>query len=437
MTLRSVTKRWLAVVFMAVLALAVSGAALSAELAGDETYRLAAGEIVDDDLYVAAAEIYIGGIVKGDLIAVANNIELGPTGVVEGDFVALANNIDISPTAIVEGDLWAGAAGIEMHGTVLDDLRVAGRGIELSGIVADDAFLAAGGGPADIPAGMGPQSTASGLRVTGEIGGDAFVFAGGADISGAIGGDLRAGLGSLDLSGIVGGDAEIQVGEFSVSDSARIGGELKYTAAEELQFPAGVARDIQFEAPPEDQAAGGTIVGAIFGWIFRTVAIGIGVAILGWLLMRFRPNALIRPAAAIRAKPVETGVYGLLAAVLLVFIPVASIILVAFTWAFWGVFPAIATFVFLGASSALVWFLSPLLTGFWLGEIIGERLGGDRSPLLLLLTGALLIVFLGRIPFLGWLVYLLSFVLALGGLLRSGTSAATAHPEEEPVGQQI
>jgi hypothetical protein len=186
-----------------------------------------------------------------------------------------------------------------------------------------------------------------------------------------------------------------------------------------------------------DEGAGGTIVGAIFGWILRTVAIGIGVAILGWLLMRFRPNALIRPAAAIRAKPVETGVYGLLAAVLLVFIPVASIILIAFTWAFWGVFPAIATFVFLGASSALVWFLSPLLTGFWLGEIIGERLGGDRSPLLLLLTGALLIVFLGRIPFLGWLVYLLSFVLALGGLLRSGTGAATAHPEEEPVGQQI
>ena len=435
MTLRSVTKRWLAVVFMAVLALAVSGAALSAELAGDETYRLAAGEIVDDDLYVAAAEIYVDGIVKGDLIAVANNIELGPTGVVEGDFVALANNIDISPTAIVEGDLWAGAAGIEMHGTVLDDLRVAGSGIELSGIVADDAFLAAGGGPADIPAGMGPQSTASGVRVTGEIGGDAFVFAGGADISGAIGGDLRAGLGTLHLSGVIGGDADIQAGEISASDSARIGGELKYSAPEQLQFPAGVARDIQFEAPPADQAAGGTIVGAIFGWIFRTIAIGIGVVILGWLLMRFRPNILVRPATAIRSNPVETGLYGLLAAALLIFIPVASLILVAFTWAFWGVFPGIAVFVFLVASSAVIWFLSPLLTGVWLGEIIGERLGGNQNPLILLLMGALLIVVLGRIPFLGWLVYLLSFVLALGGLLRSGTGAAAAHTSEAAVGQ--
>ena len=435
MTLRKVTKHWLALAFVAVLAVAVSGAALSAELSGEESYRLDAGEIVDDDLYVGAAEIYIDGIVKGDLIAVANNIELGPTGVVEGDLVALANNIKISPTGIVQGDLWAAATGIFINGTILDDLRVAGSGIELSGIVADDAFLAAGGGPADIPAGMGPQSTPSGLRVTGEIGGDAFVVAGGADISGAIGGDLRAGLGTLHLSGAIGGDADIQAGEISASDSARIGGELKYSAPEQLQFPAGVSRDIQYEAPAEDQAAGGTIVGAIFGWIFRTVAIGIGVAILGWLLMRFRPNSLVRPVVAIRSNPVETGLYGLLAAALLIFIPVATIILVAFTWAFWGVFPGIAVFVFVVASSAVIWFLSPLLTGAWLGEIIGERLGGDHGPLLLLLMGALLIVVLGRIPFLGWLVYMLSFVLALGGLVRSGTGAAAAHTTDPAVGQ--
>ena len=131
-------------------------------------------------------------------------------------------------------------------------------------------------------------------------------------------------------------------------------------------FPPGVARDIKFD-PPAAVSAAGSIVGAIVGWILRTVAIGIGVAIVGWLLMRFRPNTLIRPAAAIRAKPVETGLFGLIAAVLLIFIPVASIVLVAFTWTFWGAFPGIVMFVFLVASSALVWFLSPLLTGFWLG----------------------------------------------------------------------
>ncbi len=416
MNLRSVNIRWLVVASMAILAVAISGAALSAEFGTDEIYRLAEGEVVDDDLYVAATEIYIDGIVKGDLIAAGNIIKIGPNG-------------------SVEGDLWALAGGIVVHGIVMDDLRAAASGVEISGTVADDVFVGAGGGQADIPTGMGSQVVPAGLSVTGQIGGDTYVAAGGADISGNIGGDLFGAIGILDISGAVAGDANVQVGELTVYDTARFDGVLKYTAPEQHQFPAGVARDIQYEAPPESETAGGTFVGAIFGWIFRTIAIAIGVAILGWLLMRFRPGILARPAAAIQSKPVETGLYGLLAAVLLIFIPIASIILVAFTWAFWGVFPGIAVFVFLFASSAVIWFLSPLLTGHWLGQKIGERLDGDYSPLLLLLMGALLIVVLGRIPFLGWLVYLLSFLLALGGLLRSG-AAVTADPSAETAAAQ-
>ncbi len=411
MNLRTVSIRWLAVALVTFLAVTLSSAALAAEFAGDEIYRLAEGEVVDDDFYIAATEIYINGTVKGDLFAVASYVEIGPNGV-------------------VEGDLWALGAGIVIHGTVLDDLRVAGSGVELTGTVADDAFFGAGGGQAAIPTGAGTQAVTPGVTVTGEIGGDTYVAAGDVDILGAIGGDFLGAMGTFDLSGTIGGDADIQAGEFSVADAARIGGELTYTAPEQRQIPAGVARDIQFEAPPESESTGGTLVGAIFGWIFRTIAIGVGVAILGWLLMRFRPNILVRPAAAIQSNPVETGLYGLLAAVVLIFIPIATLILVAFTWAFWGALPGIAMFIFLVASSALVWFLSPLLTGYWLGEKIGQRLDGEYSPLLLLLIGALLIVVLGRIPFLGWLVYLLSFLLALGGLLRSGT-AATGEPQTE------
>lgn len=401
--------RWLAIAVMALLAVTASSAALSAEFSSDETYRVAEGEIVDDDLYIAASEIYIDGIVQGDLIAVASYVEIGPTGV-------------------IDGDLWAVAAGVAVHGTVQDDLRAAASGIEVSGTVGDDAFLGAGGGQVDIPTGVGTQSVPAGLSVTGTIDGDTYVAAGGADFSGRIGGDFLGAMGVLGFAGTVTGDSDIQVGEFTVSDAARFEGVLKYSAPEQRQFPAGVARDIQYQPPPESETAGGTIVGAFFGWILRTIAIAIGIAILGWLLMRFRPGIIASPADAIRSKPVETALYGLLAAVLLIFIPIATIVLVAFTWTFWGAVPGISMFVFLTAASALVWFLSPLFTGRWLGEKIGERLGGEHSPLLLLMLGTLLIVLLGRVPFLGWLVYLLSFVLALGGILRSGTG--TADPTE-------
>ena len=404
-----IANRWLVLTLAVFLAVAVSSAALSAELSDDGIYLVAQGEIVDDDLYLGANEIYINGTVKGDLIAGAQYIEIGPTGV-------------------IEGDLWAGASSIVVAGAVLDDLRVAAGGVEVSGRVGDDAFLTGGGGPFDFSFDTGFPSIDQGLRISGEIGGDLFAFAGGADISGSIGGDFFGGMGALDFAGVIAGDANIQAGEFDVDDTARIGGELNYTASEPLELPGSIARDISFEATEPDEDVGGSIVGAFIRWVLRTAAIVIGVVILGWLLLRFRPNTLLRPAAAIRANPLQTGVYGLIAAALLVFIPIASVILVIFTAALWGVLPAVAMFVFLVSASALVWFFSPLLTGYWLGEAIGRRMGGDRAPFYLLLLGTLLIVILGRLPVLGWIVYLLSFLLALGGLLRSGASTANTRP---------
>ena len=411
----NIANRWLVLTLVVFLAVAVSSAALSAELADDQIYMVAQGEVVDDDLYVGANEIYINGIVKGDLIAGAQYIEIGSTGV-------------------IEGDLWAASSSVVVAGAVLDDLRVAAGGVEVSGLVGDDAFLTGGGGPFEFSFDTGFPSIEQGVHISGEIGGDLFAFAGGADISGTVGGDFFGAMGALDFAGMIGGDAEIQASELNIDDTARIGGELKYTATEPLELPAGFARDISFEAPEPDEDVGGSFVGAFIRWVLRTAAIVIGVGILGWLLFRFRPSTLLRPAAAIRANPLETGVYGLIAAALLIFIPIASVILVIFTAALWGVLPAVAMFVFLVSASALVWFFSPLLTGYWLGEAIGRRMGGDRAPFYLLLPGTLLIVILGRIPVLGWIVYLLSFLLALGGLLRSGASTADTRPAETVTG---
>ena len=290
MKTRTLSRLWLVIALAAFLAVAVSGAAFSAELANDEIYRVAAGEVVDDDLYVFASEIYIDGTVRGDLIAGAQYIEIGPTGT-------------------VEGDLWASGASIVVQGAVLDDLRAAAAGVEISGLVGDDAFLTGGGGQFDFPVPTGAPSIATGLRISGEIGGDAFVFAGGADISGVIAGDFSGAMGTLDLAGVIGGDADVNAAEFRIGDAARIGGLLKYSTPEQLEFPAGVTRDIEFDQPAPE-SADGSIVGAAIRWILRTAAIVIGVAILGWLLFRFKPNTLVRPAAAIRANPVETGLFG-------------------------------------------------------------------------------------------------------------------------------
>ena len=59
------------------------------------------------------------------------------------------------------------------------------------------------------------------------------------------------------------------------------------------------------------------------------------------------------------------------------------------------------------------------MTGLWLGQRLSVGLGRAQNNLSALLLDVLLLALLGRIPILGWFVYLVSFLFALGGLILS------------------
>lgn len=391
----------IALLLVGLIVLAVTGGALAAEFAGDENvYRLAAGEVVNDDLYVGSGEIYIDGTVKGDLIAFGGYIEIN---------------------GIVEGDLIAAGGGIVLRGQVMDDVRVAGAGIHITGAVGDDLFAAGGGGQGvAFPVQIGNRSIQQGIRLgePTQIGGDAVIVGGDGRIDGQIGGDLWAAMGMMTLLGQVQGNAEMQVGSLRVEEGSRVAGTLRYTSPDETAIPAAVSGEIRYDAPTPAAEQQVSFVARAVGWLVRTVLMLAGFALLGWLLLRFAPTLLTRPVAAIQEKPLESGLYGLLASVLLIFIPILSILLVVLVGFFWGAFSAVVTALFLLGGLALVWLFSPLITGLWLGEQIVDRAGQQTTAIVALLVGVLLLVVIGRIPILGWLVYLLSFALALGGVLR-------------------
>lgn len=400
---------WMASLLVGLIVLAVTGGAMAAEFAGDEdVYRLAAGEVVNDDLYVGSGEIYIDGTVAGDLIAFGGYIEIN---------------------GVVEGDLIAAGGGIVLRGQVMDDVRMAGGGIDVSGSVGDDLFVAGGGGQGmAFPMQIGNRSIQQGIRLGDQtrIGGDAVIAGGGGRIDGQIDGDLWAAMGSLELLGQVEGDAEMQVGSLRVDESSRVAGTLRYTSPDETAIPDAVSGEIRYDAPDPEPSQQVSFIARAVGWLVRTVLILAGFALLGWLLLRYAPGALTGPVQAIQEQPVESGLYGLLAAVLLIFIPIVSILLVVLVWLFWGGFPAIVTGFFLLGGLALVWFFSPLITGLWLGQRIVERAGQETTLMVALLVGVLLLVIVGRIPILGWLAYLLSFALALGGVIRSRRVSANS-----------
>ena len=89
-------------VFGLVLCLVVGGIALApqasaADFRSGDRVVVAAGEVVDDDMYVTANELVIDGTVTGDVYAFATSITINGT---------------------VDHDLNAGAQTIEINGTV-------------------------------------------------------------------------------------------------------------------------------------------------------------------------------------------------------------------------------------------------------------------------------------------------------------------------------
>ncbi len=394
--------RWLLVLFTVLMGVLLAKTALAAEFASNKIYRLPAGEVLKDDLYIAAAEIYIDGTIQGDLIAAGSYVEISGT---------------------VTEDAMIAAAEINVRGTIQDDARLGAAGIMISGKIGGDVLMAAGGGAESVAFPIGGRTVEQGIRLgrSAQVGGDVIVGAGAAIVDGTIAGDLLAGAGSLTLAAEVAGVARLDVERLVVLDAARVAGPLRYTSTEQIAIPEGVAPTIEFVAKAEERAQPQP-GNQFLNWLVRTMLIIAGFALLGWLALRFAPGTLVRPARTLAANPGRVVLSGLFIALLFMFLPLASALLVFLMFLFWGWFPGIILFLLLFALLAVIWYLSPLVTGLWLGWQVRRGLKRELNDLTALLVGVVLLVLPGRIPILGWFVYLVSFVLALGALFiaRSG-----------------
>lgn len=399
--------RWRLPVLMAVaLALIFGGRALAAEVYGGDRFYLAAGEVLEDDLYISAQEIVIDGTVAGDVIAA-------------GGLMAV--------NAVVTGDLIAAGGSVVVAGTVEDDVRVAGGAVDVNGAIGGDLVAAGGGGDWSMPMTIGGRQVAPGIRMTdsARIGGDAYIAGGEGRVAGTIGRDLRAAVGALVLEAEVGRDAGLAGQNLRVLEGAQIDGTLRYTTPEQQRIPAGVAEEIVYVAPETDETDTAPGPAALVGWgLVRTLLVLIGFALLAWVTLRFAPQSVMRPAVALERQPGRSALYGLLAALLLMVVPLASALLVFLMVVFFGWLAGVVTALLLFGSLALLWVLSPLVVGTWLGQRLAATRDRPRGALPWLVAGVLIVALLTRIPVLGWLVALVSFILALGGILLAWRTRA-------------
>ncbi len=420
-------RRWFGGVALAtILVLALAGVALAAQFEEGEVYRLPAGQVVTDDLYVSAGEIYIDGVVEGDLVAAGGIIE------VNGE---------------VTEDVLAAGASIAINGSVGDDVRAAGAGITIAGSVGDDVLIAGGGsggqGMPVWPIQIGGRTVEQGVRIleSAEIGGDAIVAGGLGEIAGTIGGDLLVGMGAVTIAADVAGDARVYSSQMVVDDNANIGGSFSYQVENPGVVPSSVAESIQIIPPSQSAGAAAapppSLTEQLLWWTISVVRALLGLLVFGWLLVKLAPQWSNEVATTMSDK--VWPVAGAAVIVVAAFIPL-TLLAIGIVWLFWDFFPGVAaTTMFLFGFWGVLWFASPLFSGYCLGKTLFK---GQRSALLQLFLGALIIVLAARaaewVPFvggfLGWLIMLGSFGFTVGAILLA-RGARVAGPSEaiEPV----
>lgn len=375
----------LLLLFFVLLLLSI-GSAAAAETIVQEIYVVPADTVIEEDLYISANELYIEGRVEGDVVFLGAYAEI--SGEISGDFMAMAT-------------------GVEISGLVEDDVRLLAAGVNISGEIGDDLIATGGGGAGfTAPLPVGTQSISQGVFLRdGRVNGDLLLASGATQLSGVIQGDINGIVNTLALrEATIEGSVAVQTFTLEVDEVSRVLGEFQYTAPAPLDVNASLSEKIVFEELPQPGIDWFARIRQAFGALA-------GFGILGYLLLRFRPNWLIAPAAIMTAAPGRCFFTGFITSLAFLFVPVLTMIVGVGIGLFWGFVSGFvgAAFVFTGL--VLIWTFSPLIAGIW----IGQRF--SRQPFQAMLIGTAVIVALTLIPQIGSGLSIIVFMTALGALI--------------------
>lgn len=354
------------VLHLLIVVFALSLPSFAIERRHSEFVTVAANETVDDTLLAAGNTVRVEGVVNGDLLVFGRSLEV--RGRVKGDLVSFARTTAVSGT--VEGRIYNFSQSLDMDGELghsiyawVQSLRVDNRGR-----VGDSIVCGAGD-----------------VSLEGEVKRSATIFAGNAEVSGSIGRDL-------DMAG----------GSLTLTNTARVGGNLRARVhqSKDVQVAAGATiggqRDIQVRVR-ENQFTRPRF--------YFHQAVWLGAAMLvGWLGLVLFPGFFQACTQAVgsgwRSLGLGIGVLAavplaiVVAAVTLVGIPVALMLLAAYLAAI---------------------YLAKIWVGAFLGRVLLKPAGATKRDWLVgLLVGLLVLSIVGFIPYLGGLIRFLIICLGLG-----------------------
>ncbi len=345
--------------------LALSLPGFSLERRHSEVVTVRANETVEDTLLASGNIVRVDGVVDGDLLVFGGTVEV--RGTVKGDLVSFAKRIVVSGT--VEGNIFDCSNSLDLDGQlghslygVMQSLRVNDRGRVGEGVLV-------GGGD---------------ITLEGEVNRSVNIYAGNADVSGRVGRELA-----------MAGD------NLTVTNTARIGGNL----SARVRHPANVhiADGATITGSREIRVRGGGRFTRPTFYFFSAIWLAASI-LVGWLILILFPGFFQASAAAVGSgwRSLVLGIAVLagvplamiLLAVTLVGLPASIILLMAYLVAI---------------------YLAKIWVGAFLGQMLLKPVRATRSDWLLgLLLGMLILTVVGYIPYLGVLLRLGMDCLGLG-----------------------
>ncbi len=339
---------------------------LSLERRHNDIVTVRSNETIDDTLLAAGNIVRVDGVVNGDLLAFGGTVEI--SGTVKGDLVSFAKRIVISGT--VEGNIFDCSNSLDLDGQLghsiyglMQSLRVNDRGRIGEGMVV---------GAGDI-------------SLEGEVNRSATVYAGNADVSGSVGRELT-----------MAGD------NLTVTNTARIGGNLSARVRDLKKVHIADGATITGTRLIEVRERENHFTRPKF-YFFQAVWLA-ATMLVGWLVLLLFPGFFQASAHAVASGWRSLG----LGVAVLAGVPVAMICL-AITLV--GI-PAsiLLLMVYLAAI-----YLAKIWVGAFLGQVLLKPTGAAKSDWLLgLLVGLLILTVVRFIPYLGSLVHFGVVCLGLG-----------------------
>ena len=163
---------------------------------GEDDVQVAAGEIVEETLFISGETVTIDGTIDGDLATLGERIVL---------------------RGVVRGNVFAAGREVEILGTIEGSLHAVGRRVTIEGKVRQSVF--------------GAAETLT-LHERGDVGRDAVLFGESVHLDGRMGRDLFSAAERVDIRGTVGGDASTRGERLALHDGASIAGNLHYELGE-------------------------------------------------------------------------------------------------------------------------------------------------------------------------------------------------------------